>query len=560
MVAALALGGCSAGFGTGGTGEKVIPEGQLTNVSGLDLSANQAPIAAGPEATTTAPATQLTQPSATPATRPVLTTAPVGVSAAPVEVILSLEDVRRRALENNLDLKVELLSPEIARTSVTEEQARFEALFTANLDYSRVNSPAASTLTGSNVTDFRVDPGITIPLRTGGTLAFTIPFERFETNDQFSLINPAYTAGPQASLSVPLLRGFGLDVNAQPIRVAFYAYQTSLARAKLQVTQVLADADRGYWRLYAAREELKLRQQEHALAVAQLEHVSRQVKAGKEAPVEVVRSDSGVADKLEAIIVAENSLRDRQRELKRIMNMPGLGMETPTVIIPATKPVAVAYKLDPAVLAKAAVVGRMEMLEEELKIAEEAANVRVARNGLLPLVTLGYTYAVNGLGPTFDEALTQVRQKRFENHTVTVQVEVPIGNEAARSRLRRSLLSRTQALASRDQRALQVQQEVFTALDSLEANWQRIFASRRRVVLAARVLEVEQHAFDQHLRTSTEVLDAQTRLASARSDEISAVADYQISQVDIAFATGTVLGASHVVWQPKVAPASAERE
>ena len=45
-------------------------------------------------------------------------------------------------------------------------------------------------------------------------------------------------------------------------------------------------------------------------------------------------------------------------------------------------------------------------------------------------------------------------------------------------------------------------------------------------------------------------VDAQTKLANAQSAEISAVTDYQISQVDIAFATGTVLGASKVVWQP----------
>ena len=36
--------------------------------------------------------------------------------------------------------------------------------------------------------------------------------------------------------------------------------------------------------------------------------------------------------------------------------------------------------------------------------------------------------------------------------------------------------------------------------------------------------------------------------------EISALTDYQIAQVDIAFATGTVLGATNVDWQPVAAP------
>jgi outer membrane protein len=70
------------------------------------------------------------------------------------------------------------------------------------------------------------------------------------------------------------------------------------------------------------------------------------------------------------------------------------------------------------------------------------------------------------------------------------------------------------------------------------------------VILAARVVDVETRQFEQQLRTSTDVLDAQTRLANAQTDEIAAITEYQIAQVDIAFATGTLLGAARVSWQP----------
>jgi len=50
------------------------------------------------------------------------------------------------------------------------------------------------------------------------------------------------------------------------------------------------------------------------------------------------------------------------------------------------------------------------------------------------------------------------------------------------------------------------------------------------------------------------VLDAATRLAAAQLSEAQALADYQISQVDLAFATGTLLGASRVSWQPAPDP------
>jgi len=95
---------------------------------------------------------------------------------------------------------------------------------------------------------------------------------------------------------------------------------------------------------------------------------------------------------------------------------------------------------------------------------------------------------------------------------------------------------------------------VLNAIDQLEANWQRILAAQQRVILAARVLDAETRQFELGLRTSTEVLDAQARLADAQSAEINAVTEYQIAQVDIAFAAGMVLGASNVTWSPIPAP------
>jgi outer membrane protein TolC len=131
---------------------------------------------------------------------------------------------------------------------------------------------------------------------------------------------------------------------------------------------------------------------------------------------------------------------------------------------------------------------------------------------------------------------------------------VPLGNDAARSRSAPGDPEPRAALATREQRALQIRQEVYNSGDQLEANWQRIVAARQRTVLAARVLAAEIRQFDQGLRTSTEVLDAQTKLANAKSAEIAAVADYQISQINVAFATGTLLGADNVIWTPTPQP------
>jgi outer membrane protein TolC len=192
----------------------------------------------------------------------------------------------------------------------------------------------------------------------------------------------------------------------------------------------------------------------------------------------------------------------------------------------------------------------MEMLEAEIQIAIDATNIATAHNNLLPLLTLDYQYNINGLGPALPDAFQLLKSTRFQDHRVGLTLEVPIGNQLAKSQLRQALLSRLQAIATKGQRSLLIEREVLATVDRLEANWQRILAAQRRVILAARVVDVETRQFNQGLRTSTDVLIAQAQLADAQSSEIAAITDYQISQVDLAFATGTVLGSARVAWEP----------
>jgi hypothetical protein len=46
------------------------------------------------------------------------------------------------------------------------------------------------------------------------------------------------------------------------------------------------------------------------------------------------------------------------------------------------------------------------------------------------------------------------------------------------------------------------------------------------------------------------VLNAAATLADEQTNEVRALTDYQIAQVDLAFATGTLLGAGKIDWSP----------
>jgi outer membrane protein TolC len=484
--------------------------------------------------------------------------------APPATLELSLEQSRALALENNLELQADLINPAIAAAQLSAEEAKFEAAFFANVNYAKSEVPFGTvtqispgvlvptvvpTRNERLVTDF----GVQMPLRTGGTLTFDVFDTR--TKDLMAepnLAGPVYNDTFTASLSQPLLRNAGQWVSMYSIRLATYARDITDTRTRLEVIAVLAGLDRVYWRLYAARRELELREQQYQLAQVQLERARRLVAAQQRAQVEIIRAEAGVAEQLEAIIIAENAVRDRERELKRVIHKAGLDVQSPTALVLTTQPDPVRYALDRPHLVELAIANRMELLELQLSLLQDESNIRFARNQTLPLVTLNYTYGINGTGATRDDSFDLLFDSDFVDHRVGLQAVVPLGNEVAKNKLRQMIYQRRQRLATRASREDIIRLEVLNAVDQVEANWQRILAARQTAILTGRVYEAEQRQFEQGLRTSTDVLDAQLRFADAQSAEIFALADYQISLVDVAYATGTVLGAARVHWQPAI--------
>jgi outer membrane protein TolC len=470
------------------------------------------------------------------------------------EIELSLQDVRAITLENNLDLKVDLLAPAIAAEAARAEEAKFESSIYANTTYSKTDRPQATSvaLVGSQVDFVNTNLGVEIPLRTGGTVTFDLADSYTKTDFTGRAFNPSYENDLTLSVSQPLLRNAGTWVNMHSIRIARYDRQIADATTKLNIIKVIAAADRAYWNLYAARRVLEVRKEQYELAQAQLERARRFVAAGQNPPVDVIRAEAGLAGQLATIIAAENTLRQQQRGLKRMLNKPDLPMASPTVIAPATDPDPVHFQLDAGKLTQSAIDNRMELLELELQIVRNLSTIDFMKNQALPLLTLNYNYIVHGLGESRGDSFDIMGEKNFEDHQVRLGLNVPLGNERAMSYLRQAIYTRRQQLATRQSRISLVREEVLNALDQLETSWQRILANRQSAILDGRLYEAEQRQYELNMRTSTEVLEAQTRHSDSKSAEYQALADYQISLVNLAEATGTLLGAAKIEWEPAV--------
>jgi hypothetical protein len=137
------VGGCTFGYGRGGSGELVVPRERLRSIQPATME-QIAAVAPKPAA-------------AVPTTLPTTLPAPLEEQR---EVSLTIEVTRQLALENNLELRVELFEPAFARETLNEEQARFEALFNTSVNYDKNDSPTATRLESNQSNNLRVTPGL----------------------------------------------------------------------------------------------------------------------------------------------------------------------------------------------------------------------------------------------------------------------------------------------------------------------------------------------------------------------------------------------------------------
>lgn len=471
----------------------------------------------------------------------------------PVNITLSLEECRALALKNNLELQIQLISPAVSRESINEEKARFEAVFSGTIEFTEIDSPQETLLEGSREHAYMANLGVDIPLRTGGRLTFNHVDTRKSTASMWSILNPYYYSGFEASISQPLLRNAGIRTNAYSIRMAQYNSRIVDAATKLKAIRILANLDIVYWRLYAARKLLEIRKQQYDLSKVLFEQTKRFAEIGLKPKIEVLRTEAGMAERLDAIIDAENDVRRTERSLKRMLNKNNLGMETNTLLIPSTPPDPIHYKFERHIVVKKAIENRMELLELELRLAQDNENIGYYKNQTLPLVVAEYKYNLHGLGGQRHRAYGMLTDNEYNDHNFSVFFSIPLnGNEAAKSNYRKAVYERSQRLATKESKEAEIRNEVLDQLDRLEAGFQKILAARQVTLLRDRQYKTERKQYELGFSASTDVMDSQTKFAEARIMEIIAVAEYQIALTDLAYATGTLLGSAKVEILPVI--------
>lgn len=487
-------------------------------------------------------------------------------------VPMSVAEMRALVLQNNLQLRVELLAPSIAAERVSAEIGRFDALIGSRFSYQEQRLPeldrSLSDFTSTNpaldgqvvkLTDLeqtleRLDfeLGVSVPLPTGGVISLG------SVLDEKSILEPQqfdqYLAATRFSFSQPLLRNAGADAALAPVRLARVDQRITRVRTKLAALRILADSEKAYWRLYAARRILEVRAEQFRLASRSLELVQRRAEQGLSPTVEINRAEVGVYQSLEKLIVAETEWRLRQRDLKRFLATERFPLRGGRMIDGTTDPLLAGLELDADSLVVQALAERPELIAIELGIIRAGIDVALRQNQVLPIANLDFQYGLLSRDDSLGSAWGSQWNSGDDELYAGISFEVPLTNQRRRAQLNAAKLTQARRLATREARELTVREEVYDVVDVIGRDWQRIVAARQNVIVSGVNYDAEQRQFEQGLRTMREVFEALTQLGEAQIREILAIVEYQAAQIDLAFATGTLLGYARVDLDPVVLP------
>ncbi|MDW8343868.1 MAG: TolC family protein, partial [Verrucomicrobiae bacterium] len=262
--------------------------------------------------------------------------------------------------------------------------------------------------------------------------------------------------------------------------------------------------------------------------------------------LEIVQAEAGVAAREEAVLVAEQTIREAENTLRRLMGSIG-APQAETWLVPSELPALPEPTVDREAALRVALERRPDYQRLRHQLEREGVVVRFQRNQLWPQLDLVGGYGLNARATTFGEWTDNLGRAEDPEWAVGLVMRVPLGNRAARAEYQQARIREHQAQLALERLQQQIVLEVDNAIGRVRTNRQRVEATRAAWRLAEESLRAEEEKQRAGSSTSFLVLEAQSRLAQARAALIRAEADYRSSIVELAHAQGTVFEQAGIV-------------
>jgi len=486
---------------------------------------------------------------------------------------ITLEECIIYAIKNNLDVTAELITPEIAQISVIQSREKF--LPTLNFGFTRrnTNAPSSSWIESSDqvLTTYNNYSGqISQLLPTGGQLDISLNTNMYDTNQRLLSINPRYGSTLDFAFTQPLLKNFGINTNRREIIVAQNNRDISENDFKKVLLDTVFAVEDAYWNLVYSIQTLEVKKQSLELAQDLLQKSQKEVEIGTLAPKEILSAQAEVAAREADILQADTLVENNIDRLKTLINL--YDEEEEIILLPADQP---AYELKDISLEDAfrtALENRPDLQSSQINLKNRDIDIRYAWNQMLPALNLNANYWSPGLSGDqvlyldnnpftnvivgkipggASNALKDAINFKYKNWSLYFTLDIPLETIVSRAALLTARKSRDRAavrMKSLEQKAFL---ETKTTVRTVKTDYLRVEAYRIARELAEQKLEAEEAKLRAGMTTHFVVLQYQRDLANAKSAELRAVIDYNLSLSRL----NNTLGISLKNWNIKLSDA-----
>jgi HAE1 family hydrophobic/amphiphilic exporter-1 len=487
-----------------------------------------------------APATPAPSPtvSQTPTDRYVVGQATPEPSAGTEMLPLTLEQAINMAIENNLELKVARMAPQMVDYQLQSARAAFRPQFTSSWQYSDRGSISFDALDAVSSFNDRTNNFSLGMNQTTGFLGgrYTANFNssrQVSTNPRLSF-NPRLSAGMSFSYTQPLLRGFKIDNQRNQLRTLAVQRQIS----DIQLTQTIENTKNSvrvaYWNLRRTIEQIEIQRRSLELASRLLQDNRTKVEIGTLAPIETTTSETQVANAQRDLLNAQIQWRTAELNLRRLLASAPDDPIYRQTINPVDRPAIGVASVDIPAAVQRAVAERTDVIQAKRNLEVTQLNLEVTQNQLKPQLDLQAGYSGSGANrqlPTSEitgywSALSQLGRLDIPTWNVGFNVTYPLGMQAAKADYARAVVALEQQQAQLKAQELTVSNAVINAGLAVDNTYRQYQAAQVAREAAERNAEAEQTRFDVGMSTNYNVVLAQNNLTSSRLSELTSLINY----------------------------------
>ncbi len=442
---------------------------------------------------------------------------------------LTVDDVVRMALENNLSIKVEQFKEKAAEADVKTEEGEFDPLLKFDLEKSVLNQEVPLIFLSSEETSSGFDASLEGKIKTGTSYSLSWVNLKEEGNSPFLTLNPYYSSDLMIEISQPILKGFGTSTQSAMIDVSKNKHEISKLELGRETIDVVANAVNAYWNMLVVKNLLEVDRLSLELAERLHDEIKARIKVGIMAPVDIYQAEAEIAKREEAIISVEKRIEDAEDRLKSILNMSDWNVKISAVSVP---PDSVTIPDINEVVEKASSQRRVYK-EKSLEGKNKAILAKYYKNQRLPDLNVYGSYGLNSVDENYSKAWESPDLDEHYSWQLGANLTVPIGNRLAKGNYYRAKYEEEQVETELIELKKEIIIESRKAWRAVKLADKRIVATKKTRIAAKKRLEAEEGRFKVGLGTLNDLLKFQEEYARAIFRERKATIDYAKSIVNL---------------------------